>query len=72
MMVPKFNDIPDGKHVIAFHLLEAGLNKIRLVSSGRNVLIYLIYCITKSLEFWQFFATERLKKIPCSKVEKIL
>ena len=42
MMVPKFNDIPDGKHVIAFHLLEYDLNKIRFVAiTGRNVLIYL-------------------------------
>ena len=29
MMVSKFNDIPDGKHVIAFHLLQSDLNKIR-------------------------------------------
>ena len=42
MMVSKFNDIPDGKHVIAFHLLESDLNKIRFVAIiGRNVLIYL-------------------------------
>ena len=36
MMVPKFNDIPDGKHVIAFHLLESDLNKIRFVANYRQ------------------------------------
>ena len=52
----KFNDIPDrssgsGKHVIAFHLLESDLNKIRFVAIiGRNVLIYLY--LKEILEFF--------------------
>lgn len=51
MMVSKFNDIPDGKHVIAFHLLESDLNKIRFVAIiGRNVLIYLY--LKEILEFF--------------------
>ena len=51
MMVSKFNDIPDGKHVIAFHLLESDLNKIRFVAIiGRNVLIHLY--LKEILEFF--------------------